>query len=49
MFDFSNVTSKDYMFNSSGVKIVYCRTQADADILSASSGKPAGMQFVVKG
>ena len=47
-FDTSNVTSTVYMFYNSKAKVGYARTQADADKFNESSGKPAGLKFVVK-
>ena len=48
-FDTSKVTDMTSMFNGSQATIGYARTQADADRFNASSGKPAGLVFVVKG
>ena len=45
----SKVTDMTSMFNGSQATIGYARTQADADRFNASSGKPAGLVFVVKG
>ena len=47
-FDTSNVTNLHSMFAGSPATIGYARTQADADKLNASIGKPAGLNFVVK-
>ena len=47
-FDTSNVTHMSNMFVGSRAIIGYARTQADADRFNASSGKPAGLVFVVK-
>lgn len=47
--DTSNMVDMTNMFNGSQATIGYARTQADADRFNASSGKPAGLVFVVKG
>ena len=47
-FNVSNVSDIDYMFGWCSATIGYARTQADADKFNASSGKPAGLNFVVK-
>ena len=47
-FDTSNVTNMGSMFRNSSATIGYARTQADADNFNASSGKPTGLNFVVK-
>lgn len=48
MFNMANVTRTDYMFDSSGAITGYARTQADADILNSTSGKPSTLTFTVK-
>lgn len=48
-FDMSNVTNTSNMFRNAKAKTGYARTQADANKLNASSGKPAQLVFVVKG
>ena len=47
-FDTSKVTDMGYMFAYSSATTGYARTQADADKFNVSSGKPAGLTFVVK-
>ena len=49
-WDLTNVTNVDYMFRylPSSITTAYARTQADADKLNASSGKPSNINFVVK-
>ena len=48
-FDTSNVTDIRGMFsNSTSLTTGYARTQADAERLNASEGKPSGLTFVVK-
>ena len=46
-FDTSSVTNMSYMFYGSQATTGYARTQADADKFNSSSGKPAGLVFVV--
>ena len=48
-FDTSNVTNMNNMFQNSQATTGYARTQADADKFNASSNKPVGLTFVVKG
>ena len=48
-FDMSNVTNNDYMFLNSKIITGYARTQADADKLNATVGKPSTLTFTVKG
>ena len=50
-FDTSNITNTSYMYNMFRNAITttgYARTQADADKFNGSSGKPTGLNFVVK-
>ena len=47
-FNTSNVTNMSYMFHESSATKGYARTQTDADKFNSSSGKPAGLNFVVK-
>ena len=47
-FNTSSVNSMSYMFYRSAAKVGYARTQTDANKFNASSGKPAGLNFVVK-
>ena len=47
-FDTSKVTNMSNMFYGSSATTGYARTQADADRFNNSSGKPAGLVFVVK-
>lgn len=47
-FDTSKVISMTFMFQNSPATEGYARTQEDADKFNASSGKPAGLTFVVK-
>ena len=47
-FNMSNVTSTSNMFLNTSATTGYARTQADADILNASSNIPATLTFVVK-
>ncbi len=48
-FNTSNVTLMDNMFYyCNSITTAYARTQADADKFNATSGKPAGLTFVVK-
>lgn len=47
-FNTSNVDNMADMFGDSQAIIGYARTQADADRLNASSGKPSSLKFVVK-
>ena len=47
-FNTSNVIYMTYMFYNSPATTGYARTQADADKFNAVSGKPAGLNFVVK-
>ena len=48
-FDTTAVTNTDNMFNGcTSLTTGYARTQADADILNATSNKPSGLTFVVK-
>lgn len=47
-FDMSNVTNTNVMFYNCSATTGYARTQADADILNASSEKPSTLTFVVK-
>ncbi|MGM9877992.1 MAG: BspA family leucine-rich repeat surface protein [Bacilli bacterium] len=47
-FDTSNVTDMSYMFGNSKATTGYAKTQADADKLNLSSGKPSVLTFVVK-
>ena len=47
-FDMSNVSSTNGMFRDSTITTGYAKTQTDADILNASTYKPAGLTFVVK-
>ena len=47
-FNTSSVTDMGEMFAGSLATTGYARTQADADRFNASSGKPAGLTFVVK-
>ena len=47
-FNTSNVTDMRSMFYNSSATTGYARTQVDADKFNASSGKPAGLNFVVK-
>lgn len=47
-FDMSNVTNTAFMFYKAKATTGYARTQADADKLNASSGKPTELNFVVK-
>ena len=48
-FDTSNVSDMTRMFYNSQTTTGYGRTQADCDKLNASSYKPSGLTFVVKG
>ena len=48
-FDTSNVTDTKWMFSGAAATTGYGKTQADCDRLNASSDKPAGLVFVVKG
>ena len=47
-FDTSNVTDMYDMFYWSSATTGYARTQADANRFNESSGKPTGLNFVVK-
>ena len=48
-WDMSNVSDTSIMFNGcSSVTTAYAKTQTDADIFNASSGKPATFTFSVK-
>ena len=47
-FDTSKVTNMGGMFDGSQATIGYAKTQADANKLNASSGKPSTLNFVVK-
>ena len=47
-FDFSQVTSYSNMFSGVTATVGYAKTQADADILNASSDKPSTLVFTVK-
>ena len=47
-FDTSNVTNMNNMFYGCSATIGYARTQEDADRFNNSSGKPAGLTFIVK-
>ena len=47
-FDTSNVTDMQNMFINATTTIGYAKTQADADRLNASAGKPSGLTFTVK-
>ena len=47
-FDMSSVIHSEIMFWQTLATTGYGRTQADCDRLNASSGKPAGLTFVVK-
>ena len=47
-FDLSNVTNMQSMFYKSNITTVYVKSEKDANILKASSNKPAGLTFVVK-
>ena len=46
-FDTSNILYMDYIFLDAAATTGYARTQADADRLNATDGKPAGLVFVV--
>ena len=48
-FDTSNVLYMNYMFAWSQATTGYGKTQADCDKFNASSNKPPGLTFVVKG
>lgn len=48
-FDMSNVTDMEYMFHGTKATTGYARTQADADKLNATVGKPSTLTFTVKG
>ena len=48
-FDTSNVTNVARMFRNATATKGYARTQADADKFNASSDKPEGLVFTVKG
>ena len=48
-WDMSNVTNTANMFTGcTSLTTAYARTQADANILNASSGKPTNVNFIVK-
>lgn len=47
-FDMSNVSSTNGMFRDSTITTGYAKTQADADILNASTYKPSTLTFVPK-
>jgi surface protein len=47
-FDTSKVVNTTNMFQYSSATTGYARTQTDADKFNASSGKPAGLTFMVK-
>ena len=47
-FDTYNVIDMGYMFLGSNATTGYARTQVDANKFNASSGKPTGLNFVVK-
>ncbi len=47
-FDTTSVMYMGNMFTDSAATNGYARTQADADKFNASSGKPAGLTFIVK-
>ena len=48
-FDTSDVTDMSDMFDNAIATTGYARTQTDADRLNATSNKPSGLTFVVKG
>ena len=47
-FDTSSVTESDYMFLNTTATTGYAKTQADADRLNATVGKPTTLTFVVQ-
>ncbi len=47
-FDTSRVTDMDRMFRGAKATVGYAKTQSDANKFNSSSGKPAGLNFIVK-
>lgn len=47
-FDTSKIKGMGNIFNGAQATIGYARTQEDADRFNTSSGKPAGLNFIVK-